>query len=182
MDLNTAQSLAEEMINKFIPGTIFKGFNNRKRSCGRATYNDNRGQIKEYIELSKHYVLSASAENVKNTIAHECAHILARRMYGTFDHDNNFYKACVIVGAREERYNSDPEVKSIMQGCYRLVLIENETVIEVYNNSWHKRPRRDLAECYIPTNRIKTTGNLWYCKVEDAVVNNKYDAKKYWQK
>lgn len=179
MKLTDASKMAKEMITKYVPGCEFAGFNRRKRALGTATLKNG----KEYIELSQVYVSGASEENVKNTIAHECAHILAWRTYGTFKHDKYFYKCCKITGAEQTRVCKDKKVTEMMKGGYGLVLIEDEKVKEVINSTWHSRPRRDMSECYL-TNRPKyeTKGKLFYCLVQDAVVGKTKTVGKYWQK
>lgn len=183
MTLREAEKLAREMIQKYVPGTEF-AFNNRKTSLGVAKV---RGTmmtgVKQSIELSMPFVLTASVDNIKDTIAHECAHILAYRTAGTLAHDRHFYKACTITGAKQERLKKDLTKKSkeALKGGYGLVLIENGVVTEVINANWHKRPRSNMADRYIPGRKTQTLGNLYYCMVKDAKIGRKQGIC-FWQK
>lgn len=183
MTLREAEKLAREMIQKYVPGTEF-AFNNRKTSLGVAKV---RGTmmtgVKQSIELSMPFVKSASDSNIKDTIAHECAHILAYRTAGTLAHDRHFYKACTITGAKQERLKKDlaESSKEALKGCYCMVLIENGVVTEVLNANWHKRPRVNAAQRYLTGRKTATLGKLYYCMVKDAKIGRKI-SELFWQK
>lgn len=178
MRQSDASKMAREMIKEFIPGAYFGGFNNRKNSLGVAKLKNGM----EFIELSSVYVSGADEESVKNTIAHECAHILAHRTYGTFKHDKYFYSCCKVTGAEQTRVNRDPKVQEAMKGVYGLVLIVAGEVKEVFSSSWHRRPSKSLFSSYIPGRQKETLGKLYYCRTESAKIGKKVDTKNiFWQ-
>lgn len=172
--------LVNEYINKHIPGAYFKGFTNSKLCLGSASYSRTKG---EYIKLSRYMIKIVSEEQIKDTIAHEVAHILAYRKFGTLKHDHYFYQMCHVTGARPERLANDKSLKESINNdsSYVMVVVKDGMVIRVTNNSYFRKPRKSLKSVYLTSDKKLTLGNLYYCKKEDAFVGKKIDNGNFWQ-
>lgn len=85
-------------------------FNNAKRSLGLCRYADRR------IELSRHFVLGASRQAVRETLLHEIAHALAGSTAG---HGPRWKAICLQIGARPERLASEADAAHLPQGRWR---------------------------------------------------------------
>lgn len=168
MKLTDATKMVKEMINQYVPGAEFAGYSSSKRTLGQAGIKAGR----QYIKLSMPFVQIADEAAVRNTIAHECAHLLAFRRFGTLAHDRHFYAMCDVTGARAERLNKDKKISEALSvsANYRLVLAgEDGKVAEVLSNTYQKRPRKDITECWLTNNR-SSKGRLWYCAAENAKI------------
>lgn len=181
MDECQVIKLVNEYINKFIPGAYFKGFTNSKLCLGSASFPRNGG--KEYIKLSRYMIKTASDSQILDTIAHEVAHILAYRNFGTIKHDNYFYRMCHVTGARPERLADDANLKNSIKedSSYVMVLVKDGMVVKVTNNTYFRKPRKSLKTVYLTSDKKNTLGNLYYCKKEDAFVGKKIDNGNFWQ-
>src|SRR5882672_4336865 len=103
MNLNEAQTLATELINKNAPGWSF-GWDRSKRRFGCAHYRT------RLITLSLELVMRNTVEQVKDTILHECAHAIAGFQAG---HGPVWKQAARNLGASDSRcYDSATVVKA----------------------------------------------------------------------
>lgn len=179
MNLNEATNLVNEYINKFIPGTVFAGFISSKIVFGKAGIKSGVGIIK----LSKPYVLSASDESIRDTIAHEVAHILSYRKFGTLAHDRHFYRMCLVTGATPERCSNQEANNQALKGSYGFVIIDNDEVTHVLSSNFHRRPRKDMTNRFLLDRpRHETLGKIHYCKIENAKVGKIKNKNDFWQK
>lgn len=179
MNLPDATNLIHEYINKFIPGTKFAGFTNSKVTLGSAGL---RGSA-PFIKISKPFVLTASEKSIRNTIAHECAHILSYHKFGTLAHDQHFYNMCKVTGADAERCSEHEINNEALKGTYGLVIIDNDEVVEVLNTTYHRRPRLDMSTRFLSDKpKSATLGKLHYCKLEDAKIGTVINKNNFWQK
>lgn len=176
MEESRAIQLVNEYIDTYIPGAFFGGFMNSKRTLGMAC----ASSVGHYIKLSKHLVKLATEDQIRNTIAHECAHILALRRFGTLKHDKYFYRMCHVTGAKAERVASDSPVSSKLEGGYRLVLVKDCIVEEILPNKYYRRPRKPLCGCWLVSRPAETKGRLYYCEAKNAVVG-KHINNEFWQ-
>lgn len=179
MKESRAIELINEYIEKFIPGAYFGGFSNSKRTLGTA----HRGRRGEFIKISRYLVMYSTEEHIRNTIAHECAHILAYRKFGTFAHDNFFYQMCAITGADQKRCASNDALRNRLPASdtFTMIIAENGKVKEVTNNSYIRRPRKSLSGCYLTSRKYETLDKLYYCRKTDAVVGAEIVSSKYWR-
>jgi len=180
MKLIEATKIVKEMIAKHVPGTEFAGYTSSKRSLGVAGISGG----KQYIKLSSVFVQIADEKAVRNTIAHECAHLLAYRKYGTLRHDKYFYKMCEVTGATPERLNSNQQVSQALasKSAYRLVIADaSGKIVEIASNTYQKRPRKDISDCWLGNNRA-TLGRLWYCETKNAQLGKTITKGLFFQK
>lgn len=172
--------LVNEYINKFIPGAYFKGFTNSKLCLGVAGLSKTKG---EYIKLSRYMIKIVSDEQIHETIAHEVAHILAYRKFGTLAHDKNFYQMCRVTGARPERLADDKDlIKNIREdSSYCMIVAKDGLVGRITANTYFRKPRKKLKSVYLTNDKKGTLGNLYFCKKEDAIVGKNIDNECFWQ-
>jgi len=135
-------------------GLLAKGwkfqFNNRKRALGVCKWPAVGGGI---IELSHHFVRLNDAEAVRQTVLHEIAHAIAGPEAG---HGPAWKMACRHVGCKPRRCSSTRDGVTMPKGKYKLVCGTCNTEMRTY----HRRPTRDLAQCYHPACGIKSVGTL----------------------
>jgi len=94
MDVHEAEGLARDLLAHFPLKNWHFGWNRRKRSLGLCRYRD------KTMELSVHFVLANSLEQVRETILHEIAHALAGEKAG---HGPVWKMMCLRVGCKPER-------------------------------------------------------------------------------
>lgn len=179
MKLSEATKMAKEMIALHVPGAEFAGYTSSRKTLGCAGISAG----KQFIKLSSVFVQLAEEKAVRNTIAHECAHLLAYRRFGTFGHDKHFYNMCAVTGAAPKRLNCDQKVSEALSSAsaYRGVIAKDGKVAKVTDNSYQNRPRKDLTSCWLGNDR-STEGCLWYCETKNAKVGLSVVRGIYWQK
>lgn len=179
MNLTEATNLINEYIEKFIPGATFAGFTSSKNTLGAAGIKGG----KQYIKISKPFVLSASEDSIRNTIAHECAHILSWRKHGTLAHDKHFYNTCLITGANPERCSDMETNNEALKGSYALVILDNDEITKVITTDFHRKPRKDMTSRFIASQpKSATLGKLHYCRIEHAKIGKISNKNNFWQK
>ena len=180
MKISEATKMVQEMIDKHIPGAVFDGYTSSRKTLGLAGFHG----TKQFIKLSQPFVKIASKSEVFDTVAHEVAHLLAYRNFGTLAHDKHFYDMCKIVGAKPERLasnKSETSEKLSSMSKYRLILAdENGQVKRVLTNTYDRRPRRNLTRLILNSDK-NTLGKLWYCETRNAKVGLKITPEKFWQ-
>ena len=94
MQLETAATLAHDLMTHFGLADWTLGFNRRKRSLGLCKYRQHQ------IELSTHFVAANDEAQVRETILHEIAHALAGEKAG---HGPKWKAMCAHVGCKPQR-------------------------------------------------------------------------------
>ena len=103
MNIAEAETLALlHMEEHGILNTFKFFFENCKRSLGRCHY----GKVKK-ITLSRWYVEQNTEELVEDTILHEIAHALDYLDRGYSNHDINWKKICIRIGANPKRCSKE---------------------------------------------------------------------------
>lgn len=94
-------SLYLETLKKHdLPHLPFK-FSKTKKSLGRFIYYKSGNPCN--IEVSIHYIKICPIEILEDTVLHEIAHYMDFLERGRSNHDHNWKRCCVIVGANPER-------------------------------------------------------------------------------
>lgn len=92
MDLQQAEKMALELIQKHLPGVWRFGWDNARRRLGKCSYQEG------LITLSRPYTQIRSEANVRNTILHEIAHALTPFA----DHGLEWKMVAIRIGAKPE--------------------------------------------------------------------------------
>lgn len=74
-----------------------------RRRLGQCRYMDRE------LGISLSHLLQHDDRDVLDTLLHEVAHAYAGQYFKCYDHGRDFYRACRIVGAREQRCQAPGE-------------------------------------------------------------------------
>ena len=148
MNLNEAQTMANELIQRHCPDYSFR-FNNRKSSFGLCDFEHKR------IELSRLHTQLEPQENVKNTLLHEIAHALAGYENG---HNRVWKQIARSLGhATPPKSTCEPVDRNKLP--YKWVVMYNDQVVHGY----YRRPGRKTIEnigMYSIKGKPETRGKL----------------------
>jgi len=161
MELLEAEQLAMRLMEEhevFDRGWSFE-WSNAKRQLGSVQLRGGRDAVgrpitRKLIKLSRHLVRLNDVEQVRDTILHEIAHVLAGLDHG---HDEKWRQTCLRIGAKPSR-TADERIKLVecrfllICGCCERVLARR-----------HRRMGRNrLSRSWCKFCGRESKGTLWY--------------------
>lgn len=138
MDLNVSRALAESLMAEHgVPSDWTFAFDNATTRLGACSYKNRR------ISLSRHYTAHATEEQVRDTILHEIAHVLA----GPAARHGLTWKAIASrLGATPKACATNPFVDSEGEVRKRLAKVEGKPFYRVSGATFAGRRYRILRE------------------------------------
>lgn len=158
MDTIAAVSLARELMKKWGCDDVPLKLNYGKNQLGAVIFYRNPFRIKE-MQLSRYLIEGNNEDQVKDTILHEIAHILANREAGgNQGHNWRWRQWCIKVGAKPERC-ANPAKLNMPKHNY---LLHCEKCHDVIGKKYRKRDQsRYRSACCRAT--------LYFTTVTEAV-------------
>jgi len=156
MELRHVETLAIQLMRTHLGARSINGWefkwNTRITSLGLCDYN------KKVIQLSKPWMVKLSDYEIKDTILHEIAHVIAGPLA---EHGKDWIAAAKLVGANPIAVANNEEVTTIGRSlATHLLVTPSGTVLKRYYRTPSLETYARVKTMYLPSNKAGTLGTL----------------------